>query len=242
MPPSWKSGVPVTEFCSGKVFDAHKLAASNPWGAVMAEKSGPKRGDARAPGFMRLTDQDKDLPLNERIYRRIRHLIQSGALPEGSRIAPSRALATSLGVSRNSVTNALDRLIANGFLESRSTSGVYVSYSGQSKPAQSEEDAFGNAAEDAPFALGWATDVFPVEVWKRLQLRRWRNMPDSALTQGNRLGLPELRKTIAAYVALKRGIECSAAQVIVTTSIPSGVDLAARALGLSQKTAWIEDP
>jgi GntR family transcriptional regulator/MocR family aminotransferase len=200
-----------------------------------------ERSPARAPKFIRLIDQNEKLPIHERLYRRVRQLILSGALAGGSRLASSRALAASLGISRNSVLTALDRLIADGWLETRRNSGVYVSYTGLkiSAPIHSDSDT---GQETVPFALGWPADIFPVKTWKRLQMRSWHRVPDGILLQGEPLGVPALRAAIAAYVAVTRGLECSAHQVIITTSIPSGIDLAVRALGLSGSEIWVEDP
>src|SRR5579862_7776638 len=59
---------------------------------------------------------DADLPLHEQVYQRIRWLVLSGAWPRGARVPPSRALAAQMAVSRNTVLNALDRVIAEGWL------------------------------------------------------------------------------------------------------------------------------
>jgi GntR family transcriptional regulator / MocR family aminotransferase len=196
---------------------------------------------ARAPKFFHLTEQDEGLPLRERLYRRIRHLILAGALPNGSRLAPSRALAESLGISRTSVSVAFERLIADGWLETRRSSGVYVCYSGL-RPAIPAFTGSSTSEASVPFQLGWPSDNFPLKIWKRLQLRNWRTMPGSALLHGDRFGLPALRKVIAARLAATRGLVCSAEQIIVTTSIPAGVDLAIRVLGLIGEEVWVEDP
>jgi GntR family transcriptional regulator/MocR family aminotransferase len=52
----------------------------------------------------------------------------------------------------------------------------------------------------------------------------------------------ELRREIAGYLAIARGIECSPSQVIVTGGFASGLGLALRALGLEGQKAWMEEP
>jgi GntR family transcriptional regulator/MocR family aminotransferase len=54
------------------------------------------------------------------------HGILSGMVPPGMPVPPSRALAALLGVSRNTVTMALQALLDRGFLMSRARSGLYV--------------------------------------------------------------------------------------------------------------------
>src|SRR5215470_5164197 len=52
--------------------------------------------------------------------------IEHHALKPGTRLPSIRALATAEGVSRSTVVEAYDRLIAGGHIESRRGSGFYV--------------------------------------------------------------------------------------------------------------------
>ena len=55
-------------------------------------------------------------------------------------------------------------------------------------------------------------------------------------------GLPQLRREIAAYLALARGLACSPGQVIVTSGFAAALNLAIRALSLEGREAWFEEP
>lgn len=66
------------------------------------------------------------LPLYEQIYRDVREQVLSGGLTPGARLASSRAMAQSLGVSRFTVVAAIERLLAEGYLVSRHGSGTFV--------------------------------------------------------------------------------------------------------------------
>ena len=65
-----------------------------------------------------------------RLYRQIadqlRHLIEQGEFPVGTRLPPERDLALQLGVSRPSVREALIALEVEGLVEVRMGSGIYV--------------------------------------------------------------------------------------------------------------------
>ena len=199
--------------------------------------------ERRAAAFIHLVDDhDNDLtPLHERLYQRVRNLILSGALSHGARLAPSRSLANTLGISRNSVMTALDRLIADGLLESRHGSGVYVRYAG-ARNAQAPKPKTGTDAPP-PFRLGVPpVDVFPAALWSRLQSRRWQRVSPDLLQGDDPAGWQGLREAIAAHVAMTRGIDCCADQVVVTSCTAAGVDLVVRALGLSGHDVWMEDP
>lgn len=214
---------------------------------MLSEQSSDASGNAaralRAPNFFQLVHKDDAVPLHEQLYRRVRSLILSGELRHGARLASSRSLASALGMSRNSVLTALDRLVADGLLDARKGSGVYVTYSGTHGPAR-EGTAFptGNMLT-SPFALGVPPiDIFPARLWRRLQSRRWQDIPSSALHEGDAAGWLGLREAIAAHAAMTRGLTCSSSQIFVTSGIAAGVDLAVRSLGLTDQSVWMEEP
>jgi GntR family transcriptional regulator/MocR family aminotransferase len=66
------------------------------------------------------------VPLYRDIYERLRQRIAVGGLPNGARLASSRALARELGVSRNTVVAAYEALAADGLLVTRHGSGTRV--------------------------------------------------------------------------------------------------------------------
>ena len=71
-------------------------------------------------------------PLNaenksKQIVQQIRQLMISGSLKVGNRLPSTRSLARDLNVARGTVITALDILIAEGLLISRTGSGTFVS-------------------------------------------------------------------------------------------------------------------
>src|SRR5499427_1341529 len=66
-------------------------------------------------------------PLHRQLYRQIRDELRSGRFnPSSSRLPSSRALATSLGVSRATVDLAFSELHAEGYLITKTGSGTFV--------------------------------------------------------------------------------------------------------------------
>ena len=55
-------------------------------------------------------------------------------------------------------------------------------------------------------------------------------------------GEPELRRELAAYLAIARGIECSPSQIITTAGYSGGLGLTLRVLCLEGRKVWMEDP
>ncbi|WP_433983783.1 winged helix-turn-helix domain-containing protein [Tunturiibacter empetritectus] len=66
------------------------------------------------------------IALYRQIYDGLRGGIVGGRFEAGAKLPASRALATSLGVSRITVTECYDRLISEGYLETRRGSGTFV--------------------------------------------------------------------------------------------------------------------
>ena len=65
--------------------------------------------------------------LRQKIYLRLRDAIDAGTFAPGTRLPASREQARALGVSRNTVLWALERLQAEGYLVARVGDGTYVS-------------------------------------------------------------------------------------------------------------------
>ncbi len=71
-------------------------------------------------------DRSSSEPLGAQLVRRLRAAVESGFFAPAARLLPSRELAQRLGVSRNTVTAAIDQLVAEGYLESQVGSGTFV--------------------------------------------------------------------------------------------------------------------
>ena len=66
-------------------------------------------------------------PLYRQLYDELRTAILSGQLRAGTRLPSTRELASDLSVSRNTVMNAFEQLLAEGYVEGQVGSGTYVS-------------------------------------------------------------------------------------------------------------------
>lgn len=69
---------------------------------------------------------DPSQPIYRQIYDSIRRNILEGRAAPGTRLPASRQMAESLGVSRMTVINAYDQLLAEGYLEGKRGSGTFV--------------------------------------------------------------------------------------------------------------------
>jgi len=191
--------------------------------------------------------------------RRLRQAIERGFFAAGSRLLPSRELALRLGVSRNTVVNALEQLAAEGYLETRIGAGTFVTRLPR-RPAPgpvARARALPQAPQElaaierrlgivgsslGPLRVG-APDLsaFPMRAWRRLQ-RESIAVAESHLDYGPSAGLPALREAIAHHVAQFRGVVADAGRIVVVEGTQSALHLIAFALAKRGDRIAIEDP
>src|ERR1700755_2430964 len=197
-------------------------------------------------------DRARRTPLAAQIYSAIREGIENGRLASGARLPSWRDLAAQLGVSRGTVRVAYERLIAEQFAIGLGPAGTRVAerrQSGSSMPDRSQEVPlmpelfyeFGNAP--LTFQMGVPSqDAFPFKLWSRILARQTRRAAAAPVTYPDPRGDPELRKEVAAYLGLARGLRCHRSQVFITGGFSGALGLAIRGLQLGKMAAWIEDP
>src|SRR5437879_6696082 len=72
-------------------------------------------------------DRASSEPLYQQLYRQIREELESGSFDSSaSRVPSSRGLAATLGISRPTVNQAFSKLLAEGYLQVRKRSGIFV--------------------------------------------------------------------------------------------------------------------
>jgi len=76
-----------------------------------------------------LLDRGKSISLQTQVTLGLKELIQAAALDPGEPVPSSRELARDLQVSRNTIINAYDRLVGEGYLDSSPRRGLFVSES-----------------------------------------------------------------------------------------------------------------
>src|SRR6266478_8448358 len=196
-------------------------------------------------------DRARRTPLAAQIYSAIRDGIENGRLASGARLPSWQDLAAQLGVSRGTVRVAYERLVAEQFVIGLGPAGTRVAerQSRSSIPDWSPESPllpdlfyeFGNAP--LAFQMGVpAQDAFPFKLWSRIVTRETRRVAAAPVTYPDPRGDPELRKEVAAYLGLARGLQCNPSQVLITGGFSGALGLAIRGLQLGRMGAWIEDP
>src|SRR5262249_44245401 len=76
--------------------------------------------------FATVIDRKLSIPLQRQLYEQWREAILTGRFRAGERVPSTRELAASLSVSRGTVSEAWDQLVAEGYLETAPSSGTFV--------------------------------------------------------------------------------------------------------------------
>jgi GntR family transcriptional regulator/MocR family aminotransferase len=87
-----------------------------------------------------------------------------------------------------------------------------------------------------------ATETFPASLFARIRTHAIRAETSAAPLYPDPRGELELRREIAGYLAVARGINCSVSQVIITGGFSAGLGLTLSVLRLADRAAWIEEP
>ncbi len=190
------------------------------------------------------------------LFEQLRTAIASGRLRAGDRVPPSRELAAQLGVARSTVAAVYGRLRAEGYLDGRTGDGTFVAdvlprsaLPGVPAPTAVHDllrppSRTGRTPAPAALRADLRTGrpdpaLFPLADWRRCVVDVLHAPPPG---YGDPGGLPELRRTLAAWVARSRGVIATPEQVLVTAGAQQAFDVIARGLLAPGQRVAMEDP
>ena len=178
------------------------------------------------------------------LERTLREAILSGALREGVKLPPSRALAKAFGVSRGVVTDAYEQLEAQGFLVTRPRAATVVAP--VAGPGAYRPEPQSPVAPTPRFDLEPTTpdvSLFPVGRWLGAAQQVLRRAGPATLGYGESQGESELREALADHLGRTRGVVADPGQLVIVQATAQGFDLMLRVLrerGASRIA--VEDP
>ncbi|MEJ1225083.1 GntR family transcriptional regulator / MocR family aminotransferase [Pseudomonas sp. NFACC09-4] len=87
-----------------------------------------------------------------------------------------------------------------------------------------------------------AFDLFPFDIWAKLNAAFWRKPDLQQLCYGDSQGDARLRALIAAYLRSSRGLHCTAEQIVITSGAQQGISLCAQLLVDPGDIVAVENP
>ena len=215
-------------------------------------------------------DRDSEAPVYRQLADHLLALIDAGRLRPGERVPPSRDLAAALGLSRNTVSRALDDLAAAGLVDAHVGRGTFVA----PRAARLRGAARGSAPVHVATPFAWQAllsararalraprdpvqgiearvrfdfraghvdaGALPIADVQRAWQRALGRLPECA-NDFDPMGHLPLRAAVARALGA-RGIACRAGDVLVTAGAQQALDLVARALVDSGDAVAIEQP
>ena len=190
------------------------------------------------------------------VMQAIRQRIGDRSLAAGARLPSIRRLAESLSVSKSTVVDAYDRLVAEGVIVPRRGSGFYVAgalpplslaavgprLDRAVDPLWITRQALEADVEALKPGCGWLPPSWLPDTELRRALRLLARGEASTLTEyGVPLGHAALRRHLARRLA-ERGIETAPDQIILTDSGTQAVDLVCRFLVEPGDCVLVDDP
>jgi GntR family transcriptional regulator/MocR family aminotransferase len=196
-------------------------------------------------------DRRAKVPLSEQIRKGVSTAIEGGVLERGARLPSWQDLAAQLGVARGTVRTAYEKLAAAQLIEASRATGTRVAQRPRAA-ARTERPADAGSflsiyhemtQGPAFFQMGVpAIEIFPASLFARIRAHAVRAEASASPLYPDPRGELVLRREIAGYLAVARGITCLPSQVIITGGFSAGLGLALSVLGLGGQTAWIENP
>lgn len=196
-------------------------------------------------------------PLVQQITEHVRALVDDRTLRAGARLPSIRAFAEASRVSKFTVVEAYDRLVAQGYLESRRGSGFYV----RSRPAPRPEAGPAPGVKridivwlleqiyssgDDPRVLLAANGLLPAgwldQSMIGASIRALARQPPSQLTgYGSARGYAPLRELLQVHLAALE-IQAQAEQIVLTSGATQALDLVARTFLKAGDNVLVDDP
>ena len=192
-------------------------------------------------------------PKYVQLYDYIKSEIINGNIKSGSKLPSSRMLATHLSVSRNTIISAYDLLSSEGYMESKSKRGYFISNDIDmdyiTRPIKHNKRY--NAELPSEIKKNYKVDFkygqidsknFPYTQWRRALTCGFNSENIDSLSYGDKQGELSLRTIIADYIHKARGVICSPDQIVLTSGTQMSLDYICRLINHQYQSIAVEEP
>ena len=169
-----------------------------------------------------LIDLNSDCPIYEQIYEFIKNEIKNAHILPDTKLPSTRSLAQSLKVSRTTVVNAYEQLLAEGYLKSRAGSGYIVNRldvlnierKEYKRELKKEKNVYESLDIDfSPTKID--SKSFPYASWRSIARKVFSSEKEDVFIAGDKQGEDGLRIQISDYLRTARRVICSPNNIIV---------------------------
>lgn len=211
-----------------------------------------------------LLNKSEKSPTYLKILNLFKQKLEEQHIPKGVFLPSTRQLSKALEVSRSTIVRVYNLLVVEGYIKSIQGSGYLVKPINLSPSNHSNIHNFSNypeishrgkmftknvnlmhstAQKDVAFRPGLPPlDIFPVNQWKRLFNSYWKQVKYSNLSFSDSSGLDYLKKNVALYLNLVRGIRCDYEQIVIVSGSLQSLYLIANAVLNPKDKVVMESP
>ena len=161
-------------------------------------------------------------PLYVFLYRQIRDDILSGKIAPNEKLPSKRTFAGNLNVGVNTVANAYDQLLSEGYLYSAEKKGYYATDMHQFSDIKinTSEPVKIESPEETDYFMDFRANRinlnnFPISTWNRCMRKAILDGGDALYKTVPYNGIPELRNAISAYLFRNRGMSVNPERIFV---------------------------
>ncbi|WP_100489262.1 PLP-dependent aminotransferase family protein [Sporolactobacillus pectinivorans] len=170
-------------------------------------------------------NREDSQPLYVQLFTYFINEIKENRLPYGCKLPSKRKLSSFLKVSLNTIDSAYQQLLAEGYVESRPRSGMFVIYKDEHLNSHRQEESGiskkhvisnDEKSEFIDFSHGKVdTDHFPYPLLRKYSRQLYSKEGSRFFQNGPFQGSPSLRHEIATYLYQSRGVICDPSQVVI---------------------------
>lgn len=174
---------------------------------------------------------DAGIPKYQQIYEQLKQQILDGTLAAGDALPSSRSLCMDYGISRNTVKTAYEQLAAEGYVHSIIGSGFYVeslpetyrTQAKETKPVRKNDAGF--VEKEQIFRYGSLdVNIYRTRAFRRCLHNAMAELErQDVLTYQDPRGNLRLRKALAEFLSLSRGVTADASQIHITGGIQAAL-------------------
>ena len=203
-------------------------------------------------------NRNGEIPLRRQLYQTLREQIVTGNLEAGEGLPSTRELSQRLGISRNTVSEAYEMLISEGYVISsqgaptRVAEGLYIEKNEEDiiKDKEAMEGA-GHPQKGQTVQLPAIADFhtgrpdlreFPKSLWQRMLSNSSQEVSIEQYGYSGAQGFAPLRKEIVSWLSRNRGFLADDQDIFITEGATHALNLVAELLCRDNSRIIMEDP
>lgn len=191
-------------------------------------------------------ERESNISLKRQIYQTLKDQILCGDLPAGEPLPSTRVMAAELFVSRNTICDAYDMLITEGYVANHQGSPTRVA-TGLDVQSHQPHNESHIPSHKKKYCYNFRTglpdlDLFPIYLWQQIMRRTTENLHLEDLDYSGPEGMPVLRREIAAWLFRGRGIRVLPENIFITAGATQALHLIPTLLQCRGKEIAVEDP